>query len=63
MFGPGVISCALKAYRKGYRQTGVEGNPKTMPALFLMRGTEIIGRHDYRHIGDRPDFVAVKNWM
>ncbi|MCB0155107.1 MAG: AhpC/TSA family protein [Anaerolineae bacterium] len=59
MFGPEVVACGLKAALKGNTVGQPVGDPWQMPGLFLVRGPAILWQHDYRHIGDHPDFAEI----
>jgi AhpC/TSA antioxidant enzyme len=59
MFGPGVLSAGLRARRKGHGNGERSGDIYRMPGAFLVRGDEVLWRHQYRHAGDHPDFRAL----
>ena len=59
MFRPGLWRGAMRAYGKGYRQTGVQGDPWLLPAAFLVRGTRVTARHYARDAADHPDYRAL----
>lgn len=59
MFSPGVVACGLRAVVKGNKQRKTVGDPKQMPGLFAIRDGRVIWQHDFKNVGDNPDFVAV----
>jgi hypothetical protein len=58
---PEMWRAALRAYRRGYRQTGIEGDAWLLPGYFLVEEGRILWRHDPAHAGDLPRF-AEKPW-
>jgi hypothetical protein len=59
MFGPGVLAAGFRARRKGHGNGERSGDIYRMPGAFLVRGDEVLWRHEYKHAGDRPDFGAI----
>jgi hypothetical protein len=59
MFGPGLWRKSIRAFRKGYRQSGVQGDPWLLPAAFLVRGGRVTARHYARDAGDHADYRAL----
>ena len=55
----GAIGCAVRAAVKGNRGGLVVGDPKLMPGLFAFDGDRLIWQHDFRNVGDHPDFDAI----
>ena len=60
LLGLRVIGAAVKSMIKGNGVGKAVGDVKTMPGAFLFEGGEIVWRHDYRHAGDHPDFLALR---
>jgi hypothetical protein len=56
---PPVIACTVRARAHGNRGGKPVGDPRLMPGLFVVVGDRIVWQHDYRHIGDQPDFAAL----
>ena len=59
LIGPGVIACGIRATLKGNFNGRTKGDPLQMPGLFLVANDTILWHHDYRHIGDNPDFATL----
>lgn len=59
MFGPGVFSAKRRANAKGHGNGEADGDIWRMPGIFLVRGQEILWRHDFRHAADHPDFTTI----
>jgi hypothetical protein len=55
----GAIGCAVRAAAKGNRGGLVVGDSKLMPGLFAFDGDRLIWQHDFRNVGDHPDFDAI----
>ena len=59
MLGPGSIACSLRAAAKGHVVGRPVGDVMQMPGLFYVKGTDVLWKHDFRHVGDHPDFAAL----
>jgi hypothetical protein len=55
---PGLARAGFRALRRGYRQTGVQGDPWRMPGFFLVEEERVVWRHIPAHAGDLPDFAS-----
>jgi hypothetical protein len=55
----GVIACGIRATLKGNFNGRLQGDPRLMPGLFLVAYDAILWQHDYRNLGDHPDFAAL----
>jgi hypothetical protein len=52
----GTLRAALRALRRGFRQSGTRGDPWQQGAVWVVRpGGEVIFRHTSRWAGDHPD--------
>ena len=56
MFGPGLWRGTIRAFRKGYRQAGVKGDPWLLPAAFVIRDGQVTARHYAGDAADHPDY-------
>ncbi len=54
MFGPGAVSCGIRATMKGNFIGRKKGDPWTLPTFLLVAGDQILWRHDGKHAGDHP---------
>ena len=59
LFGPEALACGIRATLKGNLAGVPVGDLWTMPGLFLVEGDAIIWQHEFRHIGDHPDFARI----
>lgn len=59
ILAPEVAVCGLRASAKGNNIGRTIGDPWLMPGLFLVQGKQIIWQHNFRHIGDHPEFAAI----
>ena len=57
--GPGVLRARRRALEKGHENGPRDGDIWRMPGAFLVRGSEILWRHEFRHSADHPDFDQV----
>jgi hypothetical protein len=57
--GPGVLLSTRRAAAKGYENGPRDGDIWRMPGAFLVRGGDILWRHEFRHAADYPDFDQV----
>ena len=58
--GPGTVRHALRAYSRGFRQSGVQGDPWQLGGAFVLTpGGEVLFRHVNRDAGDHPDPSAI----
>jgi len=57
--GPAVLLSTHRARSKGHKNGPREGDIWRMPGAFLVRGAEILWRHEFRHAADHPDFARV----
>ncbi len=55
-FAPGVFSARRRALAKGHEFGPIDGNAFRMPGAFLVRGSEILWSHKFKHSADQPDF-------
>jgi peroxiredoxin len=55
-FSPGVFSARRRALDKGHEVGALDGNAFRMPGAFLVRGSEIVWSHHFKHSADQPDF-------
>ncbi len=57
---PRVVTGALRAFRSGARQEGVQGDPWQLGGLLVLRpGGELVFEHRSRDASDQPDLDAV----
>jgi hypothetical protein len=56
---PDMMLAGLRAYSKGNRQGATEGDAMQLPGTFLIQGDQILWQHEYAHVGDHPDFMAL----
>lgn len=56
LFGPAVFGAFFRAVRKGHGVGSAGADPLLEPGLFLVEEDEVVWRHDFRHVGDHPDF-------
>ena len=59
MFGPEVVACGLRAAAKGSVAGTPVGDTRMMPGAFLVKDSEILWEHNYRHIADHPNFDMI----
>ena len=59
MFGPAVWAARSRAAQKGHANGARVGDVWRMPGMFLVRGSEIVWAHEYRHAADHPDYAEV----
>jgi peroxiredoxin len=58
--GFGVLKSALRAWRKGFRQSATEGDPLQQGAVWVVRpGGEVLFSYRSRYAGDHPDPALV----
>lgn len=55
----GAVACIARAVLKGNSGGMVVGDSKLMPGLFAIESERIIWQHDFRHVGDHPDFADI----
>ena len=55
-FSPGVFAARSRAIGKGVEGGSLDGDIFRMPGAFLVRGSEIVWRHKFKHSADHPDF-------
>ena len=58
-FSLGVFAARRRAVAKGHEGGSLDGNAFRMPGAFLVRGSEIVWRHKFKHSADHPDFERV----
>jgi len=61
LFGPEVVACGLRAASNGTVGGKPVGDTRMMPGAFLVNEDQILWQHNYRHIGDHPDFAEISN--
>ncbi len=55
LLSPRLVGNALRAFRAGYRQVGVQGDPWQLGGIFVIRpGGALVYRHLSREAGDHP---------
>ncbi len=59
MFGPGVFAGKTRAEKKGHENGARSGDIWRMPGMFLLRGREIVWKHEYRHAAELPDYDRI----
>lgn len=59
MFGPGVWAAKARAEAKGLENGARSGDIWRMPGMFLLRGREIVWKHEYRHAAELPEYDQV----
>lgn len=59
LVGPEVVACGLRATLKGNFAGKTAGDIKSMPGMFIVRGSMILWQHNFRHIGDHPDLSQI----
>jgi hypothetical protein len=59
VLNPEVLACGVRAAGKGNTGGMPIGDPWIMPGLFLVRGERILWQHDFKHIGDHPDWAKL----
>lgn len=59
LLGPRVLWAAAQSAVKGNAPGKAQGDVRTMPGMFLVRGDEILWQHDFRYSGDHPDLGIV----
>ena len=59
LFGPEVIMRGLQATLKGHGIGRPVGDTLLMPGMFLVQKDQLLWQHQYRHVGDHPDYVEV----
>lgn len=63
MFGLEVLACGIRAASKGHGLGRPVGDPLQMPGLFLVKGSELLWQHDFKHAGDHPDFLRLPSLL
>ena len=64
LFGPKVWFNAAGALLGGSMAGRPGADPWMMPGVALVRGTRVLWRHRYRHIGDSPNWAELPRiWM
>ena len=58
-FGPGVWSARRRARAGGHENGDCSGDIWRMPGVFLVQGDRVRWRHEFRHVGDHPDFARI----
>lgn len=58
-FSPGVFKARRRAVAKGHEGGSLDGNAFRMPGAFLVRGSEILWSHKFKHAADHPNFEQV----
>ncbi len=59
LFGPGVWSARRRAMEKGHQNGERSGDLWRMPGAFLVERDAVVWAHEYKHVGDMPDFTGV----
>ena len=54
MMSFGVMTCSVRAIAKGNVPGTPVGDPRQMPGLFLVQGSQVLWQRDYKHAGDSP---------
>jgi len=55
---PGLWKAGRRARRRGYRQTGIQGDPWLLPGYFLVEDGWVVWSYHSAHAGDLPDLAA-----
>ncbi len=63
MVGPEPLACGVRATLKGNFAGKSTGDVRTMPGMFLVRGSMVLWEHKFRHIGDHPDLDSIPRMM
>ena len=58
-FAPGVFAARRRATAKGHESGSIDGDAFRMPGAFLVRQSEILWHHDFKHAAEQPDFARV----
>lgn len=59
LMGPLALMSGVKGLLKGQGIGLPMGDPFLMPGVFYIKDGMILWSHDYRHIGDHPDFASI----
>ena len=59
LFGLAVFAAFWRAVRKGHGVGRASADPTREPGLFLIDRGQIVWRHEFRHVGDHPDFAQL----
>jgi hypothetical protein len=59
MFRPAVWSARSRAMARGHRNGERSGDIWRMPGVFLVRGSQVVWAHAYRHAADHPDYELI----
>lgn len=61
LLGPAVWASAVRAALRGHGVGRPVGDPRILPGVFLVRGDRILWEQDFHHIGQRPDYEALRS--
>jgi len=59
LLGPSVVACGFRAVAKGNFVGKPVGDPLVMPGMFYVETDTILWKHNFKHIGDHPDFAKI----
>ncbi len=63
LVGPEVVACGIRATLKGNMAGKPIGDVKTMPGMFIVKGSSVLWQHNFRHAGDHPDLTQIPRMM
>lgn len=59
LFGPKAFLSGIRATLNGSYGGKPTGDVRLMPGAFLVQSEQIVWEHNYRHIGDHPNFAQL----
>ncbi len=59
LIGPSALIRGVQAVLKGHGIGRPVGDTLLMPGAFVVHKDRVLWQHEYRHVGDHPDFVRV----
>jgi len=59
LLSPSVVACSFRAMGKGNFVGKPIGDPLVMPGMFYVEGNSIVWTHNFKHIGDHPDYETL----
>jgi hypothetical protein len=62
MLSPSVWRRGMKSLAKGHTPGMPKGSVRQMPGMLLVRGDQVVWRHDFEHAGDHPEMEAIPLW-
>lgn len=58
LFHPALLTCGIRAARKGHTPGKPVGDPWRKPGYFLVQADRILRAHRAEHMADHPDYPA-----